>query len=158
MAFLVKTDLTPPLYQEIIDEITRTDDTIVVKAINSAVGEMKGYLNRYDTVAMFDNATFEEEYLKTLGKDIACWQLIKMANPNINIDIFRHAYEDAIKFLIKVMKGEADPPWPLRPSNPTDPIDEAGNVEFDSLPKRRNNFFGISNNRNGKSGGNIINN
>ncbi len=144
MAFLTKTDLTPPMYQEVIDEITRTDDTIVNKAIASAVGEMKGYLNRYNLLAIFGsstiNPTFTDEYLSTLGKDIACWQLIKLSNPNINLELFRTAYEDAIKYLVRVMKGETDPPWPLRLDDPTTPLDESGNIYASYNAKRTNHY------------------
>lgn len=155
MAFLTKKDLTPPLYQEVIDEITRNDDTIVDKAIASAIGEMKGYLNRYDLIAIFgDNKTdpatisndgkevietlaFYDEYLFTIAKDIASWHLIKLSNPNIQVEMFRTAYEDAIKYLIKVMKGEADPAWPLRKDDPATPLDEAGLIGFSSNLKRK---------------------
>lgn len=144
MPFLTKADLTPPLYQEIIDEITRGDDAIVTKAINNAIGEMKGSLNRYNLVAMFGTndtePTFSEEFLSSLGKDIACWHLIKLANPNINLELFRTAYEDAVKFLDKVMKGDKDPAWPLKPDDPTTPLDEAGSVSA-SYNKKRNNFY-----------------
>ena len=155
MAFLTKADLTPPLYPEIIDEITRGDDSIVDKAITLAIGEMKSYLNRYDLVAMFgsspvitgvvsmdggevdSNPTFYDEFLNSLAKDIIAWHLIKLSNPNINLTLFRTAYEDAIKFLDKVMRGERDPVWPLLPIDPLNPLDESGFVGSSSNPRRR---------------------
>jgi phage gp36-like protein len=141
MAFLTKADFATHIYAEIIDEITRNNDTIVTKAINNAVSEMKAYLNRYDFVLLFGDASaFSDEYLKSIGKDIACWHLLKLVNPNINLELFRTAYEDAIKFLKLVMKGEADPAWPLKADDPNTPNDDAGLVEYRSLPKRTNHF------------------
>ena len=141
MAFLTKADFATHIYAEIIDEITRNNDAIVTKAINNAVSEMKAYLNRYDFVLLFGDASaFSDEYLKSIGKDIACWHLLKLVNPSINLELFRTAYEDAIRFLKLVMKGEADPAWPLKADDPNTPNDDAGLVEYRSLPKRTNHF------------------
>lgn len=141
MAFLTKADFASHIYAEIITEITRGDDSLITRAIKKAIGEMEGYLNRYDFALLFgDSSEFQNEYLKTLGLDIACWQLIKLCNPNINLELFRTNYEDAIKYLKLVMKGEADPAWPLKQDDPNTPNDDAGLVEYRSLPKRTNHF------------------
>lgn len=123
---------------------TTGPDAIVTKSINNGISEAKSYLNRYDLVKMFDDddakRTFKDEFLNTVVKDIICWQLIKLANPNINLELFRTSYKDAIDTLIKVMKGLIDPQWPLRVDDPNTPNDDAGNVEFRSEIKRQNHF------------------
>lgn len=148
-AFLVKADFQTHIYAEIIDVITRAQDGVVDLAINNAIGEMKAYLNRYDLIKIFGDPTtdpatdptFIDEYLKSIGKDIACWHLIKLANPNIDLKLFRTSYEDAISFLKGVMKGSSDPAWPLRQDDPSTPgYDEAGNIEWRTDRKRKNSY------------------
>lgn len=125
MPYLTKADLITHVYPEIIDVITRTNDAIVDKAISSGVSEMRGYLNRFDLLAIFGDdttdPTYANEYLNTLAKDIICWRLIILSNPNVNVEIFRLAYQDAIKTLTKIADGKnIDPGWPLRTDVPTD--------------------------------------
>ena len=145
MPYLVKADLTPPLYPEIIDEITRGNDTIVTTCINNAVAEVQAYMPRFDLLLLFGNestaATVADEHLKSITKDVTCWQLIKMANPNIDVAMFRTAYEDAIKFLEKVMRGQASPAtWPLRIDDPATVGNEGSRIYASSNIKRNNHW------------------
>lgn len=138
MPLLVKDDFKTHIYPEITALITRTDDTLINKAISNAEGEARSYLNRFDLDTMFQT-TFNNEHLKGLVKDIACWHLIKLANPNVNLELFRTAYEDAIKFLDKVQRGYVDPEWPLR-NNPDTTLDESGHISWSSNTKRKNHY------------------
>ena len=117
---------------------------IVAKAISEGLGEAKSYLNRYDQLAMFGtnstSRTFTDDFLDGLVKDIICWRLIKLCNPNIDLKLFRSGYEDAISTLSKVQKGIIDPRWPLRVDDPATTIDDAGNVEWTASPKRSNHY------------------
>jgi hypothetical protein len=123
-------------------EITYVD--ITAKAIAEGIGQAKSYLNRYDLVAIFgtadDDPTFQDDYLDSLVKDIICWRLIKLSNPNINLELFRTAYEDAVIEFGKVQKGNTYPAWPLRANDENTAIDDAGNVEFSSNVKRINHY------------------
>lgn len=122
-------------------EPTTDPDSIVTRVIASAIAEARSYLNRFDLPAMFGTAeaepTYESEHLKNLVKDIACWHLVRLSNPNINLELFRTAYEDAIKFLKEVQQGKADPGWPYKPDNPDTPGDESAAVQWSSNRKRR---------------------
>lgn len=145
MAFLTQEDLYAKIYQEIIEEIVRDNATIIPKAISSAIAESKCYLSRFDLLALFGNETteptVEDDYLKDIVSDIACWNVIKLANPNINIPMFRTAYEDAIKFLEKVMKGQASPDgWPYKTDNTDTDYNEANSVQWSSNTKRVQQF------------------
>lgn len=145
MAYLVKEDLYAKIYQEIIEEIVRDNATVIPKAISSAIAETKSYLSRFDLVAMFGNdtveATVQDDYLKDIVSDIACWNIIKLANPNINMELFRTSYEDAIKFLEKVMKGQASPDgWIYKSDNSGTTINENSTVQWSSNKKRRHDF------------------
>lgn len=139
MGLLTKADLQTHIYSEITDVITRSDDSIVTAAINNAESEAKSYLNRFDIATMF-GGSFADEWLKTVVKDLACWHLIKLANPNINLELFRTCYEDAKKYLKDVMLGNVDPVWPLRADDPATPFDESGHISFSSNPKRENHY------------------
>ena len=140
MPLLVKADLKTHQYTEIIDEITRADDTIVDKAILRGEAEAKAYLNRFDIAAMFVT-TNTDEFLRGLVKDLVCWHLIKLCNPNINLELFRTIYEDAKAMFKDIMKGNADPAgWPLRADDADTPNDESGHI-YASSNTRRNNHY-----------------
>lgn len=145
MAFLVKTDLYTHMYEEVIEEITRESDTVVENCIKSAVAEVKSYLSRYDLVKLFGTDTaakeVESEHLNSLVKDIACWRICCLANPNVDLKLFRTNYEDAIDFLKQVMKGQADPDgWPYKQDDTTTPGDESSSVQWSSNKKRTQHF------------------
>lgn len=145
MAFLEKEDLKTHLYADVIEEITRADDDIIDRCISSAVAEVKSYLSRYDLLKLFGSDTVdaevESEHLNNLVKDVACWYLVRLANPNVNIPLFRTAYEDAIKFLEKVMKGQADPDgWPYKADDTDTTANESNGVQFSSNTKRIQHF------------------
>lgn len=119
-------------------EITEKDK--VQLAIAAGEAEAKAYLNRFDITAMF-TPEFTDELLRNKVKDMVCWHLIRLANPNIDMALFRTLYEDAVKFFEKVMKGAIDPAgWPLRADDPETEIDDAGQVWWSTIPKRGNNF------------------
>lgn len=139
MSLLTKDDLKTHVYAEIIDEITRADDDIVQEAIDNGESEAKSYLNRYDLTTMFD-ASYADKFLRSLVKDVVCWHIIKLCNANIQLELFRTLYQDAIKTFEKVMKGLIDPQWPLRVDDPDTTMDDAGNVEFRSETKRTNHY------------------
>jgi len=143
MAFLVKDDLKTHLYGEIVAEITRDDDTIIDRGISAGTGEVKSYLSRYDLAILFDGSLADEiiGHLRNLTKDVVCWNIIKLSNPNIDLKLFRTSYEDAIAFLTKVQKGQADPDgWPYKADDPATKGNENDTVQWGSNPKRRQHF------------------
>jgi phage gp36-like protein len=149
MPFLVKADFKTHLYAEVIDNITRADDTVMDVAIKAAVAEAKMYLSRFDLAALFGTANTEPtveaiylDHLKNMVKDIAAWQLVKLANPNVDLKLFRTLYEDAIKLLEKIMNGQAVPQgWPYKPDDPlTEDYNENATVQYSSNLKRTQHF------------------
>lgn len=118
---------------------------IVDKAIKTAIAKAKSYLSRFDLLKLFGNhLTTEEvddENLKSLVKDIACWYLVRLANPNINLELFRTIYEDAITWLVLVQKGGADPEgWPYKEDNADTEYDESSGIQWSSNQKRRQHY------------------
>lgn len=118
---------------------------LVAKAINAAVAEVKSYLSRYDLLKLFgDNITapvVNDEHLKNIVKDVATWYLLRLTNPNIDLALFRTIYEDAIKWLVLVQKGQADPEgWPYPEDDPDTDYDESAGIQWSSNPKRRQHY------------------
>lgn len=145
MAYLLKGDLTPPMYPEIIDTITREDEDIITRCIAKGIAEAKSYLVRFNLVALFgtadDEPTVEDENLKSVVKDLVCWQLIKLANPNIDMKLFRTNYEDAIAWLDKIKKSQLAPEgWLYKDDDADTPFPEGDIVSYSSNTKRTNHF------------------
>jgi phage gp36-like protein len=148
MSYLTKDDLTTHIYSELLTEIVRGNDALVDKAISTAIAEVKSYLRKYDLPKLF-SADVEDDNLKDKVKDVACWKLVKLANPNIEMNLFKELYDDAIKWFTGIMKGQCDPDgWPYKqvtqePLTPGSSLitDENGNViSWSSNQKRRNHF------------------
>ena len=143
--YLLKGDLTPPMYAEIIDTITREDESIVALCIASGIAEAKSYLPRFNLVALFGNAdtepTVTDEHLKSKVKDLICWQLIKLANPNIDLKLFRTNYEDAISWFNMVKKSQLCPEgWSYATDDADTPFPEGDIVSCTTNTQRKNHW------------------
>ena len=138
MPIITPTDLGTHLYADVLNEIIRNDSGIAVSAINAAEQEAKMYLSRYDLAQLFGDgttaATVNDEYLKRLIKDIACWHLLRLCNAGIDMTTARYAYEHTIKDLNAIQNAEVNPQdWPYN----TDTSDSArSEVLWNSNPKR----------------------
>lgn len=130
-------------YDGSVYNITSFTDVVLI-AINTAIGEAKGYLNRYDLLKMFSDddsvRTFQDDLLDTKVKDLVQWHLIRLCNVNVNFEISKTAYDDAMKYFEKVQRGIIDPNWPLIGNDPSTPQDESGLIQFTSLDKRTNHY------------------
>lgn len=133
------------LYPEIINNITRANPSSAELQISAAESLVKSYMSRYDINAIFGTDTeppgFIDEHIKKLVKIIASYYLVRMANPNVNIELFRADYEDAIAWLNLLQAGKVNPNLPYAP-NPDTPGDESNGtgVWWDSNIKRHNFF------------------
>lgn len=143
MPYLLKGDLITDAYEENIDEITREDNSIVEEKIEEAIEEAKSYLSRFDLVKLFGTEEVEpsvkSSLLKGCVKSIAIWKLIARNNPNIDAQMARTNYEDAINWLKKVQSGVCDPEgWPYKPTADSTPLTEGTAIGYSSNRKRRN--------------------
>lgn len=135
------------LYPEIIETITRDSEEAAQLQILAAESLCKTYLSRYDLTAAFgDDETppsVDSPLLKKLVKIIASYYLVRMANPNIDLELFRSDYEDAIELLKDIRDGKnsiAELPYPSDdPATPEDESNQTG-ISWDSNPKRKNHF------------------
>src|ERR1044072_352515 len=117
MSLITQSDLGTHIYAEKLNEIIRNNNSLAEKAIAAAESEAKMYLSRFDLLALFGDDTnapqVQDEFLKHLLKDMACWYIIRLANPVIDYKAFRDAYENAINTLERIMQGLANPDgWP----------------------------------------------
>lgn len=121
-------DLATHIYAEILEEITRSDNNLIERSITEAIATAKSYLSRYDLTALFGSqadgtsATYTDDYLIRIIKDLTCWYIIRLANPNLNREQYRQVYEDTIKTLEQIQKGIITPQgWPFYVPESTTP-------------------------------------
>lgn len=109
-------DFNTHIYPELIEAIERQEEEApkLETAIKAATIQAKGYLSRFDIQTLFGAEGDErDEFLLKLLKDMAIWNFIIIANPNINTEFHRVLYEDAIKELGKIQAGKVVPfGWP----------------------------------------------
>lgn len=133
------------LYPEVIETITRGDREAAELQILSAEDMAKSYLFKYDLKAAFgtetEPPTVESHLLRKLVKMIASYYLVRLANPNVDIQLYRNDYEHAITILEAIRDGRNNIDLPYRPDDPDTPEDEsAGSMYWNSMPKRTNYF------------------
>jgi len=142
MAFLEPGDILSHLYEGVIDEINRGDDSKLLEAIKAAIAEARGYLTAYDLAAIFSTAGDDRNPILLLYiKDIAVWHYIQLTNPGVEMQLRLDRYEKAIKWFEKVQSGKTNPDLPY----PTEPVDpQSGSVENHIKwggNKKRGNYF-----------------
>ena len=140
-AYMTVAELSSHFYNENLNQITRNQDSIAEEAIAMAVSEAKGFLNKYDLDKLFGNETTAAVVVDTNLKmkviDIAAFQLITLANANVDYDKYQARYLMAIdKYFRLIQKGDISPQgWILRDT--TDQVAPNGSaVAFSSNPKK----------------------
>lgn len=136
------------LYPEIIQKITRSSNEAGELQILAAESLVRSYMSKYDLKAIFGDAETEPtfkgadvELIKKVIKIIASYYLVRLANPNVNIELYRADYEDAIDWLKELQNGKVNPDLPYKQDDPDTPDDEGlSDVSWKSNPQR-NNFF-----------------
>lgn len=108
-------DFDNTMYSELRDAISRNDADVLNDAIASAEAEAQGYLSRYDTDTLFalagDN---RDKSLVMYICDIAAWHFIALANANVDLELRRTRYEDAMRALRDIQSGKiVKKNWPL---------------------------------------------
>lgn len=134
MTILTIADLLALIEQDILDQITGGDDTIIDTAEISAIGEVTGYLNiRYDAGKCLNRDLIEADppthdgyngIATVLEKltDITLYHLHARVMPD-NIPTLRERrYENAINWLEKVSSGFIAPILPIKSESPTTPL------------------------------------
>lgn len=134
------------LYPEIIETITRGDQEAAELQILAAESLCKSYLFKYDLKAAFgtesEPPTVVCEMLKKIVKMIASYYLVRLANPNVDLDVYRLDYELAIDLLKDIRDGKNNlVELPYAKDDPETEDDESdGSVAWSSNPKRIQHF------------------
>lgn len=134
--YLEPEDYDSTLHSEIIDSLTRSDDTILEQCQNDAIAEVKGYLSsRYDVDAIFSaRGTDRNNLILMYVKDIAIYHVFCVHNPYKMSVIRKERYERAMEWLRQVSSGK---------------LAIAGAPELDAeVRKQRSNFTILSNKMN----------
>lgn len=153
MSLITPEDLITELYPEVIEEITRTNRDEQITQIKAAEDFAKGFLFKYDLTALFgsstESATIEDEGLRKCIKIIAAYFLVRKANPNVSLQLFREDYmmmigtKEEPGWLYEIRNGEINPDWPYKPDDPTTDEDESAEndqVFWHSTNKRTQRF------------------
>lgn len=146
-------ELETELYPEIVGVITRSNPEEVKAHIRAAEDFAKAYLFKYDLIALFgtetEPPTVGDEFLKKAIKIIASYFLVRKANPNVSLELFRQDWELIIGnehipgWLTNIKNGTINPDWPLKPDDPNTPEDESlmhQDVFWKSTEKRTQRF------------------
>lgn len=132
------------LYPEVITAITRDNPANAVLQIQAAEELAKSYLFKYDLTAVFGSdgepPTAPNELVKKIVKIIASYYLVRQANPNVNIELYRLDYEDAIKLLADIRDGNNSLALPYAPDSSEPDSDAAPSFFYASEPKQRQYF------------------
>ena len=137
------------IYPEIIAQITRGSDLIATTAIEEAQDFVKSYMNQYDLLAIFGDDTTIPVTVPTVSapsivriiKTVATWYLIKLANPNVNTELFYSDYKVAVDWLKSLQKGDVNPGLPYALDNPDTEVDESNSLVAWTSNLKRTNFF-----------------
>lgn len=154
MSYITKDDLRTQFYEENLDEIIRfseDDDAeaqaraeaLLADAIAAGISEAKGYLSKYDLLALFGNddtdPTVTDINLKEKTKCIIAWNLIHLANPSIDYTKYQDRYTMAIDWFKGIQKGNIVPEgWPYQENIPETP--DGDNVIASYNEKRTNHY------------------
>jgi len=112
---LTPDDFNTHLYSELITAIGRNEPAVLQAAIDAAKGEAEGYLSRFDVQSLYAEVAADRDPVLLMRlKDIAAWHFINLANADIDLELRKTRYEEAIKWLKDVQRGIVSmPDWPL---------------------------------------------
>jgi phage gp36-like protein len=139
MAFLTKDELKTRSHIEIIDAITRNDDTIIDMIISESISYMKGYLNaRYNVDSIFTALGADRDHvvLKML-KAIVIYEIYASHNPQMMTQTVKDNNDRAVKWLEKVQATDINPDLPLKKD---DADEELLTAKFGSNTRRENHY------------------
>lgn len=138
MSLLTASDFETHIYPELRTAIDRGNTALLQEAIASAESEARGYLSRFDRVALFSKTgTERDSALVMFTKDMAVWHFIILANPNTDMELRKTRYDDALRWLRGIQRGETSPEgWPL----PEPEVEASDIIVISSAPKRSTRY------------------
>ena len=138
MAFLTKDELKTVVTVEVVNLITRGDDTIVTEIIEESIDIIKTYLFKHFNVdVIFDaqGAARSKVILKYL-KDIAIHEIYIRRTKQMN-QVAKGRFDEAMLWLEKVAKGTIQPDLPPKEVDTDGDGQPDGTVPFMKLGSRK---------------------
>lgn len=108
--FITYEDYGASIHAEILDAVTRSDNSIVEICQERAISEMKGYLSkRYDIEKVFSEVgTDRNQLVLMMAIDIAIYHIFSVHNPRTISEIRVERYKRALEWLRRVRSGDED--------------------------------------------------
>lgn len=117
--FIQPEDLGTTIYNYQIDQITESDESLVIQAILSAESELRGYLAsnnkrewrdgrlKYDLEAIFSASGDDRNPLLVRHcVTIAKWYVVDLCNADVIYEHAKERYDRAVSWLVKLAKGD----------------------------------------------------
>lgn len=140
MAFITPQEIHTHLYEESVTAISGNDERLLESAISAAIGEIKGYLHKYDTAKLFGAAGADRDALLLLWvKDVAVWHYINIANPGVDFEVRKMRYEYVRAILRDIQKEYYLPDFPRKEDESGNPENTSG-FRIGSNKKRSNHI------------------
>jgi phage gp36-like protein len=111
MPFVTKSDFPASVHIEILDALTREDDTVITDNVSRAVDEIKAYLNgRYNVEADFaKTGTARNMFLVRITVIIALYYIYLVHNPRKLTQVTVDEFNRQITMLEGIQAGKINP-------------------------------------------------
>lgn len=106
--FIQEKDYDASIHREILDAITREDETVIKICENRAIKQMRSYMSgRYNCDAVFSASGEErDDLVLMMAIDITVYHLFCMGNPQKLSQMRKDRYDRAMEWLSMVRKGD----------------------------------------------------
>lgn len=138
--FINLTDYDASIHREILDALTREDDTIVEICEDRAIAEMRCYLSkRYDCDRIFSaEGTERNQLVLMMLLDIAIYHIFCIHNPQKLSQLRKDRYERAVEWMKAVAAEEVSIDG--APMLPEEELSRRSQFQIKSNPKRVNHY------------------
>ena len=137
MIFLTLTDFENQIRNDKLAVLTDSDDSVLDPLEATAMREMENYLRqRFDVSQIWSQTgTSRDPLLVTYLVDMMLYHIYSKINPTKIPELRISRYENAMRFLRQVAKGEITPNLP-------EPSDSADDIRWGSMRKLGTELFG----------------
>lgn len=137
--FLKIEDLAAKIRLSDLRQITGQNDMVTLHAMSYAEGIAKTYLYKYDLKKLLEAQDDKrDDLLLSLLSDIAIYEIVAIAQPNIDLTDRRERKAQAIAYLQQVKDGQITTGWPLQLDDQSGTTESP--VENGGTPSRGNYF------------------
>lgn len=136
--FITVNDLYSKIRASDLRQIVGDNDTIIPQAIVYAEGKVHSILaKKFDVEKLFEKTAEQREgIIVSACCDIAIYEIVSLALPNVDLEDRRVRALQAIEYIKEIANGEHFVSWPLLPKDKQ----EDSPVEYGGRPQRGNYF------------------